>query len=140
MATVASDPLTSRVVELLHQGHTLDQVASRLGLHRSNVYRRKLAAGLPRRWTPLSDRERRRIRDLINADYSRREVARRVHRGLGTVARVAVRLQNHGSETYRATRSVYRCPGCGTLINIRPCLICAAKTHARSSQASASQV
>lgn len=125
------DPLTRRVVALIHAGLTLDQIAQDLGVHRSSVYRRKVAAGVPRRWRPLTDRERERIRTLIDADYSRRQVAAIVGRGLGTVARLAARRPDlDGEDEYQATRHVrltYRCPQCGHLVQIAPCLICAAR-------------
>lgn len=120
VSAILEDPQTARVVALLRAGQTLDQVSQQLGLHRSAVYRRKVAAGLPRRWRPLTVAERRAIRALLAADYSRRQVAAMVGRGLGTVARLAGR----GGVVHRATRSAYRCPGCGYLIHVTPCVIC----------------
>jgi len=120
------DPLTRRVVALIHAGHTLDQIAQRLGVHRSSVYRRKVAAGVAGRWRPLTDQERRRIRALIDADYSRRQVAAMVGRGLGTVARLAAQQQDLDGHP-RHVRTAYRCPRCGYLVQVSPCVICAAR-------------
>jgi IS30 family transposase len=119
-----SDPTTTRAARLAARGWTLTQISERLGLHRSACYRRLRAANCERRWQPLSAAERRRIARLIEADYSRRDVAELVHRGLGTVARVAARLR--GPEEHQGTRA-YRCPGCGHLVHVRPCVICEAR-------------
>lgn len=108
---------------MLRSGASCSTVAQRLGCHRSTIYRLRLAVGLPRRWFPLTDTERRSICEMLLQDLSRREVARKTRRGLGTVSRVGTSLA--GQPTVKRVRRPYRCPGCGIKIVVTPCLICA---------------
>jgi transposase len=119
-----SDPSTAAVAELIRRGLSLEAVATALTLHRSAVYRRARAAGVKRRWTRLTAKERQAIRALLLADLSRREVARRTGRGLGTVARLGAAMQTKNS--VHRTRRPWRCPTCGARLQIRPCLRCQA--------------
>jgi len=128
MQSLAADPSTARVASLARAGLTIEQIADRLQIHRSSVYRRMRAARLPGQWAPLSSDERRRIRELLENDYSRRQVAVMVGRGLGTVARVGRSLQ--GRARHRRLRSPRRCPGCGHMIVLKPCLVCSTRTTA----------
>jgi len=127
MASILSAcPLTARVARLLMGGLSIDQVACRLCLHRSSVYRRARAARVPRHWTPVTAAERRQIATLLEADLSRREVAARTGRGLGTVARIARELQGGRDDVHRRC-SPHRCPQCGHSVQVWPCLICEAR-------------
>jgi len=113
-----------RLVErMLRAGSSCAAVADCLGLHRSAVYRIRRQLELPRRWYVVTETERRRIVRMLNQDLSRREVAKRTNRGLGTVSRIGT---GAGGPVLRVarTRQAYRCPGCGFLICVRPCLIC----------------
>lgn len=115
-----------RIAEgMLLSGSSCDAVAEALGVHRSTAYRLRLACGLPRRWFPLTSDERRQIRRLLAGNLSRRAVARMTGRGLGTVGRIGS-LRRPGDSGPRRVRAAYRCPGCGYLIRIRPCVICLA--------------
>jgi len=127
---VQSCPLTRRVIALVESGATIDQAAQRCHLHPSSAYRRLLAANVrsTRSWTRLSAPEVQRIRTLIDSDHSRREVARVTGRGLGTVARVAMAAQRDpDDDAPRRVRSAVRCGGCGYLVTVQPCVICAAR-------------
>lgn len=113
-----------RLVErMLRAGCSCAAVAQRLNLTRSAVYRIRRQMDLPRRWYLVTPDERRQIKGLLNRDLSRREVARRTKRGLGTVSRIGAAAV--GAPRVARTRQAYRCPGCGYLICVRPCLICA---------------
>lgn len=118
-------PLTKRVTRFAERGLTIRSIAQQLDLHPSSVYRRLVAAGR-RCWEPLTDAERRRIRELIAADNSRRSVARSTGRGLGTISRIA---KPHDSTT-RRLRSAVRCPTCRAKIVQLPCVACEARAAA----------
>lgn len=119
-------PLTKRVTRFAESGLTIRSIAQRLDLHPSSVYRRLVAAGRRRCWTPVTDAERRRIRDLIAADNSRRAVARSTGRGLGTISRIA---KPNDSST-RRLRSAVRCKTCRAKIVQLPCVACEARAAA----------
>lgn len=112
-----------RVERMLQAGSSCAAVARAVGLHQSAVYRIRRQLELPRRWYLVTDQERRQIVRLLNEDLSRREVARRTNRGLGTVSRIGTAACGTAQRVAR-TRQAYRCPGCGYLICVRPCLIC----------------
>lgn len=115
-------PLTKRVERFADRGLTIRSIAQQLDLHPSSVYRRLVAAGR-RCWEPVTDAERRRIRDLIAADNSRRAVARSTGRGLGTISRIA----KPNDSTTRRLRSAVRCPKCRAKIVQLPCVACEAR-------------
>jgi hypothetical protein len=135
MTSLAECPMTRLVTRLRQAGCSLAQIAVELSLHRSAVYRRLVASGEPRRWRPLTEVERERIRVLLEADLSRRVVARLSGRGLGTVARVAIHAQPADDppdepqplDRLQHVRHAVRCPGCGAAINVLPCVTCAAR-------------
>jgi len=120
-------PLLPHVVRMWRENHPLKSIARVLGLHPSAVVRRLRAAGLPRRWQRLSSSERRTIRAMLDQDLSRREVARQTGRSLGTVGRIGSAAQRLPDDTVRRVRSWVRCGGCGALINVLPCITCAAR-------------
>jgi len=63
---------------------------------------------------------------MLAEDMSRREVAQRTGRGLGTVSRVGAESMTGESQSrLRRVKRAYRCPGCGFKIHLKPCLICA---------------
>jgi transposase len=121
-------PLTARIVCLAAGGLSLDQIAKKLAVHRSSVYRRLRAAGVQRQWTPTTSAERARIRRLIAADHSRRAVASMTGRGLGTVARIAAAAYGLNGDALRGRvrrlQRPVRCPTCGAKIVELPCLVC----------------
>jgi hypothetical protein len=123
MRRLQNQPSTRRASQLAARGLTLDQISARLGMHRSSCYRRLRAANVPRSWEPLTEQERDVIVRLINLDQPRRIVAAAVSRSLGTVARVALSLQQF--DEHKTTRA-YRCYGCGNYVTVTPCVICEA--------------
>lgn len=115
-----------RLVErMLRAGSSCAAVAGSLNLHRSAVYRIRRQMSLPRRWYVVNQQERRQIVRMLNQDFSRREVARRTNRGLATISRIGTAVCGTAPRVAK-TRQAYRCPGCGYLICVRPCLICQA--------------
>ena len=127
--TLANCPQTPRILSLLSGGLSLDEIAAAVAMHRSSVYRRLRAVGCVRRWQPLSPAEKRRIRQLLESDLSRRVVARMTGRGLGTVARIGVEAYAlPPSEVrfhVRRIATAVRCQTCGAKIVQVPCLYCA---------------
>lgn len=118
-----------RIAErMLRSGSSCQAVAAVLQLHRSTIYRLRRAK-LPRRWYRLTAAERRAIeRKLLDDDLSRREIARQTGRSPSTISRVSTAMVDRGSgDRVRRVRA-YRCPGCGGLVTVVPCVFCRCMT------------
>lgn len=122
-----ADDDTTQLVELVTSGTTIEQAAKRLGISRATANRRLVAAECTDRdrrpRTTLAERQR--IYELLDADLSRAEVARRVQRAKSTVVTVDLSRRNPNDQVKRM-RQPRRCDGCGMRITIDTCIRCAA--------------
>ena len=129
-----------RIGNLVSQGVSLRAVAVAVGLGKSTVHARLVAAGdrwPRRRRKPLSGRDRARIVSMAESgEPSLNRIAGAVERSWHTVRRIL--------ESERVPRQTirYRCPRCGYLVQVVPCQICEARKqtdqYVRSHNADAS--